>query len=76
MNLNRNNLSNGLLDNFVTALAYDNTCNLWIGYAGGVQIYDGSNFQTITRQELLKVSRSGLFSAGMMVCGWQPAMKD
>lgn len=54
MNLNRNNQSNGLLDNFVTTLAYDNAGDLWIGYAGGIQIYDGSNFQTVTSQELLK----------------------
>ncbi len=54
MHIDRNNLSNGLLDNFVTALAYDNAGNLWIGYAGGIQIYDGNNFQTVNNQELLK----------------------
>jgi ligand-binding sensor domain-containing protein len=49
-----NNDSNGLLDNFVTALAYDRSGNLWIGYAGGIQIYDGSSYQTIDDQEILK----------------------
>ena len=52
--INRNNVSNGLLDNFVTALAYDSSGNLWIGYAGGLQIYDGSGYQLITDQQLLK----------------------
>ena len=52
--INRNNLSNGLLDNFVTALAYDSSGNLWIGYAGGIQIYNGRDYQIITDQQLLK----------------------
>jgi ligand-binding sensor domain-containing protein len=52
--INRNNLSNGLLDNFVTALAYDSSGNLWIGYAGGIQIYDGHDYEIITDQGLLK----------------------
>jgi ligand-binding sensor domain-containing protein len=54
LHINRDNLSSGLMDNFVTALAYDNTGNLWIGYAGGIQIYNGSYFQTVNDQELLK----------------------
>ena len=54
MHIDRNNLSNGLLDNFVTALAYDNAGNLWIGYAGGIQIYDGNNFQTVNNQGAVK----------------------
>ena len=45
--INRNNLSNGLLDNFVTALAYDSSGNLWIGYAGGIQIYNGHVFRSL-----------------------------
>jgi len=52
--IDRNNLSNGLLDNFVTSLAYDGSGNLWIGYAGGLQIYDGSGYRLITDQQLLK----------------------
>ncbi len=52
--INRDNLSSGLLDNFVTALAYDNSGNLWIGFAGGIQIYNGNDFQNVIDQELLK----------------------
>ena len=52
--INRNNVSQGLLDNFVTSLAYDGSGNLWIGYAGGLQIYDGSGYQLVTDQQLLK----------------------
>jgi ligand-binding sensor domain-containing protein len=52
--INRNNLSNGLMDNFVTALAYDSSGNLWIGYAGGIQIYNGINYLSVTDQQLLK----------------------
>jgi len=52
--IDRSNLSEGLLDNFVTALAYDSSGHLWIGYAGGIQIYDGRTYQLITDQQLLK----------------------
>ncbi|HVP96154.1 ligand-binding sensor domain-containing protein [Methanoregula sp.] len=52
--INRNNLSSGLLDNFVTALAYDGEGNLWIGYAGGIQVYNGHDYQLIADQQLLK----------------------
>ena len=52
--INRNNLSGGLLDNFVTALAYDGDGNLWIGYAGGIQVYNGHNYQLIADQQILK----------------------
>jgi ligand-binding sensor domain-containing protein len=52
--ISRNNLSNGIMDNFVTALAYDSSGNLWIGYAGGIQIYNGRDYLIVTDQQLLK----------------------
>lgn len=48
------NLSEGLLDNFVTAIEYDHDGNLWIGYPGGIQIYNGVYYQTYRDQQLFK----------------------
>ncbi len=44
----------GQMDDFVVAVEYDNNNNLWIGYAGGLQIFDGKTYTTITDQQLLK----------------------
>ena len=44
----------GQMDDFVVAVEYDNNNNLWIGYAGGLQIFDGETYTTITDQQLLK----------------------
>jgi len=52
--INRDNFSAGLLDDYVTALEYDSSGNLWIGYAGGIQIYNGHDYKVIRDQELLK----------------------
>jgi ligand-binding sensor domain-containing protein len=46
--------SPGLYDNFVTALEYDYEGNLWIGYANGIQIFDGKNYRLIRDQQMLK----------------------
>lgn len=50
----RGNVSEGLLDDFVTALGYDPSGNLWIGYGGGLQIFNGATYQTIRNQQVLK----------------------
>ncbi len=38
---NLNNISEGLMDDYITAVELDGEGNLWIGYSGGIQIYDG-----------------------------------
>lgn len=48
------NQSEGILDDYVTAVEYDPSGNLWIGYPEGLQIYDGRYYQTIRDQQLLK----------------------
>jgi hypothetical protein len=55
--INRNNISQGLMDDFITAVEFDNKGNLWIGYSGGIQIYNGVYYQTIRDQQLLKETR-------------------
>lgn len=52
--LNRSDPSSGLLDDYVTALAYDPDGRLWIGYPGGIQIYDGKTYLPVTDAGLLK----------------------
>jgi len=54
LHIDENNVSEGLMDNFVTALDYDPSGNLWIGFAGGIQIYNGHYFRVINDQQLLK----------------------
>lgn len=54
LHIDRNSPSSGLLDDYVTALAYDAAGRLWIGYPGGIQIYDGRTYSTIRDTELLK----------------------
>ncbi len=48
------NLSEGLLDDYITAVEYDHNGSLWIGYPEGIQIYNGRYYQTIRDQQLLK----------------------
>ena len=55
--LNRNNISAGLMDDFITAVERDNKGNLWIGYSGGIEIYNGVYYQVIADQQLLKDTR-------------------
>jgi ligand-binding sensor domain-containing protein len=52
--IDRDNSSAGLLDNFVMAVEYDSSGNLWIGYGSGIQIYNGHDYSVIGDQELLK----------------------
>jgi ligand-binding sensor domain-containing protein len=51
------NLSEGLLDDFITSIEYDNKGNLWIGYSEGIQIYNGAYFTTLRDQEFFKSLR-------------------
>ncbi len=55
--INRDNISQGLMDDFVTAIEFDHRGNLWIGYSGGIQIYNGVYYQVIRDQQLLKETR-------------------
>jgi len=54
---NLNNISEGLMDDYVTALERDSAGNLWIGYSGGLQIYDGNSYRSVRDQQLLKETR-------------------
>ncbi|PKG31887.1 two-component regulator propeller domain-containing protein, partial [Methanoregula sp.] len=51
------NLSEGLLDDFITSIEYDSTGNLWIGYSEGIQIYNGVYYITLRDQEFFKSLR-------------------
>jgi ligand-binding sensor domain-containing protein len=55
--INRDNVSQGLLDDYVTAVEYDKDGNLWIGYPAGIQIYNGIYYRTIRDQQMLKDTR-------------------
>jgi ligand-binding sensor domain-containing protein len=55
--INRNNISEGLMDDFITAVEFDHQGNLWLGYSGGIQIYNGVYYTTIRNQQLLKETR-------------------
>jgi ligand-binding sensor domain-containing protein len=55
--INRDNISAGLLDDYITAIEYDADGNLWLGYPGGIQIYNGRDYQTIRDQQILKDPR-------------------
>jgi hypothetical protein len=54
---NLNNISAGLMDDYITAIEYDAKGNLWLGYSGGLQIYNGRDYQVIQDQQLLKDPR-------------------
>ncbi|WP_128694435.1 hypothetical protein [Methanoculleus taiwanensis] len=51
--MNRNS-SEGLLRDMVTAVELDHRGRLWLGYPGGLQISDGTGYETIRDQQLLK----------------------
>jgi ligand-binding sensor domain-containing protein len=55
--INRDNISQGLLDDFITAVEFDHKGNLWLGYAGGIQVYNGVYYQTFRDQQVLKDTR-------------------
>lgn len=55
--MNRYNVSEGLLNDYITAIEYDHLGNLWIGYSGGLQIYNGQYYQTLRDQQLFKDPR-------------------
>ncbi|MDO9036123.1 MAG: hypothetical protein Q7U51_13110, partial [Methanoregula sp.] len=55
--MNLNNISAGLMDDFITAVEFDHMGNLWLGYSGGIQIYNGNYYQVIRDQQLLKETR-------------------
>ena len=52
--INRDNISQGLMDEFITAVEYDHNGNLWIGYPSGIQIYNGVYYQSLRDQQLLQ----------------------
>ena len=52
--INLNNVSEGLINNYVTALEYDASGNLWIGYGNGIQIYNGHDYTSNTGSATLK----------------------
>jgi ligand-binding sensor domain-containing protein len=54
---NLNNISEGLMDDYITAIEMDGDGNLWIGYSGGIQIYDGNTYRSIRDQQILKETR-------------------
>jgi len=55
--INRDNISQGLMDEYIKAIEYDPEGNLWIGYSGGIQIYNGVWYQTLRDQQLFKDPR-------------------
>ena len=55
--INLNNISQGLMDDFITAIEFDHQGNLWLGYSGGIQIYNGVYYEVIRDQQLLKETR-------------------
>jgi len=57
LHTNLDNVSAGLMDDYVTAAEYDADGNLWLGYSGGLQIFNGRDYQTIRDQQLLKDPR-------------------
>lgn len=52
-----NNISQGLMDDYITAVEFDHLARLWIGYSGGIQIYNGNYYESIRDQQLLKETR-------------------
>jgi ligand-binding sensor domain-containing protein len=52
--LNMDNISEGLMNDYVTAVEFDSDSNLWIGYSKGIQIYHNGYYQIIRDQQLLK----------------------
>lgn len=48
------NVSEGLMDDYITAVEYDRNGSLWIGYSEGIQVYNGQYYRTIRDQQLFK----------------------
>jgi ligand-binding sensor domain-containing protein len=57
LHTNLQNISEGLMDDYITAVERDSDGNLWIGYSSGLQIYDGKSYRSIRDQQLLKETR-------------------
>jgi hypothetical protein len=55
--INRDNISEGLMDEYITSIEFDYEGDLWIGYSGGIQIYNGIFYQTLRDQQLFKDPR-------------------
>jgi ligand-binding sensor domain-containing protein len=57
--MNLDNISEGLMDDYITALELDGSGNLWIGYSSGLQIYNSTSgsYRSIRDQQLLKETR-------------------
>jgi ligand-binding sensor domain-containing protein len=55
--MNLNNFSEGLMDDYLTAVEFDHTGNMWIGYSGGLQVFNGVYYRLIRDQQLLKDTR-------------------
>jgi ligand-binding sensor domain-containing protein len=55
--INLQNISAGLMDDYITAVELDPDGNLWIGNSGGLQIYNGVYYKVIRDQQLLKETR-------------------
>jgi len=55
--INLNNISEGLMSDYITAIEYDHNGSLWIGYSGGVQVYNGQYYRTIRDPQLFKDPR-------------------
>jgi ligand-binding sensor domain-containing protein len=45
------------MNDYITAVENDNNKNLWIGYSGGIQIFNGMYYQSLRDQQLLKDPR-------------------
>jgi hypothetical protein len=54
---NLNNISEGLMDDYITAVELDAEGSLWIGYSGGILIFNGQYYRPIRDQQLLKETR-------------------
>ncbi|NMB77629.1 MAG: hypothetical protein GYA23_00870, partial [Methanomicrobiales archaeon] len=51
------NISEGLMDDYITAIEYDHDHNLWIGYSGGIQIDNGVYYRVLRDTQLFKDTR-------------------
>jgi len=45
------NKENGLVDNFVQAIAADKKGNIWFGTKGGISVFDGSSWKSFTAND-------------------------
>jgi hypothetical protein len=51
------NISEGLMDDYITAVEFDPRGRLWIGNGGGIQIFNGQYYDVIRDQQILKDPR-------------------